>query len=112
MRIRASSPAVSFRASLTLNMSPSLLCGLGDNRLELQQSLKVDVGILCLVRPREGIVEEERLIEQREGGIVCLWSSRRTCLGKFVSGFASTSMLWSAVEPTYVLVYRHLEREE
>lgn len=53
-------------AQRTFDVSPPLLGSACDYLTQLQEPLEVDVGVLCLVRPCESIIEDEWLVQQRE----------------------------------------------
>jgi hypothetical protein len=73
------------RSERTFDVSPSLLGSICNYFPKLQEPLKVDVGVLCLVRPRKGIVEDEWLIQERKCSVGCLGPSGGTCFGEFES---------------------------
>lgn len=51
---------------LTWRLCPSLVSHLCDEGSQLEQSCKVDVGILCLVVPGSDVVQDERVVERCE----------------------------------------------
>lgn len=70
-RITTTMPA----AQRTFDVSPPLLGSACDYLTQLQEPLEVDVGVLCLVRPCESIIEDEWLVQQRECSVGCLGPS-------------------------------------